>query len=142
GDGTLWFATGRGVVSLDQEGRTDVIDSSRGLADNDVRWIIRFNDKLLIATRAGIQAYNGGTAFSTIDPEPTNTMFVDRDGFLWSGTDEGRVKKLLEFGGHMLSTVYSGEAHALTGNRVNSISQDTEGRIWIGTNKGAVRHIP
>jgi ligand-binding sensor domain-containing protein/AAA+ ATPase superfamily predicted ATPase len=142
GDGILWFATGRGVVSVDQNGGTDLIDTSRGLADNDVRWIIRFHEKLVIATHAGIQSYNGGSAFSTIDPEPTNTMFIDRDGYLWSGTDEGRVKKLLEFSGHTLSTVYSGEAHALTGNRVNSISQDTDGRIWIATNKGAVRHMP
>jgi hypothetical protein len=111
------------------------------LADNDARWIIRFNDRLLIATRAGIQSYTG-SAFATFDPEPANTIFVDRDGYLWAGTDEGRVKKLFEFGGHVLSTIYSGETHALTGTRVNSISQDPEGRIWIATNKGAVRHMP
>jgi hypothetical protein len=49
---------------------------------------------------------------------------------------------LFEFGGHVLSTSYSGEAQALTGNRINAISQDSEGRIWIATNKGAVRHLP
>jgi ligand-binding sensor domain-containing protein len=140
--GRLWFATARGVVSVDPKGSDpDLIDISRGLADNDVRWIIRFNDRLLIATRGGIQAYTG-SAFTTFDPEPANTMFVDRDGYLWVGTDEGSVKKFFEFGGQALSTVYSGEAHALTGNRVNSISQDSEGRIWIATNKGAVRHMP
>ncbi|HTF37058.1 MAG TPA: two-component regulator propeller domain-containing protein, partial [Blastocatellia bacterium] len=105
--GRLWFATARGVVSVDPKGSDpDLIDISRGLADNDVRWIIRFNDRLLIATRGGIQAY-AGSAFSTFDPEPTNTMFVDRDGYLWAGTDEGRVKKFFEFGGQALSTVYS-----------------------------------
>ncbi|HLF84659.1 MAG TPA: two-component regulator propeller domain-containing protein [Blastocatellia bacterium] len=140
GDGRLWFATARGVVSIDAKG-DDLIDTSRGLADNDVRSIIRFNDRLLVATRAGVQAYTGST-FTTVDAEPTNTMFVDRDGYLWTGTDEGRVKKLFQFGGHLLSTVYSGEAHALTGSRINSISQDSEGRIWIATNKGAVRHMP
>jgi ligand-binding sensor domain-containing protein len=141
-DGRLWFATARGVVSVDPRGSDpDLIDISRGLADNDVRWIIRFNDRLLIATRGGIQAYTG-SAFTTFDPEPANTMFVDRDAYLWVGTDEGRVKKFFEFGGQALSTVYSGEAYALTGSRVNSISQDSEGRIWIATNKGAVRHMP
>jgi ligand-binding sensor domain-containing protein len=141
-DGRLWFATARGVVSVDPKGSDrDLIDISRGLADNDVRWIIRFNNRLLIATRGGIQAYTG-SAFTTFDPEPANTMFVDRDGYLWAGTDEGRVKKFFEFGGNVLSMVYSGEAHALTGSRVNSISQDSEGRIWIATNKGAVRHMP
>jgi ligand-binding sensor domain-containing protein/AAA+ ATPase superfamily predicted ATPase len=141
-EGRVWFSTARGIVSLDPKGGdADLIDISRGLADNDARWIIRFNDRLLIATRGGIQTYNGAS-FTTFDAEPTNTMFVDRDGYLWAGTDEGRVKKFFEFGGHVLSTVYSGEAHALTGNRINSISQDTEGRMWIATNKGAVRHMP
>jgi len=141
-DGRLWFATARGVVTVDPgSSGDDLIDISRGLADNDARWILRFNDRLLIATRAGIQSYTG-SSFATFDPEPANTMFVDRDGYLWAGTEEGRVKKLFEFGGHVLSTVYSGETHALTGTRVNSISQDAEGRIWIATNKGAVRHMP
>jgi hypothetical protein len=67
---------------------------------------------------------------------------VDRDGYLWAATDEGRVKKFLSFGGQTLSTVYSGESSALTGNTINAISQDGEGRIWIATNKGAVRHVP
>ncbi len=141
-DGRLWFATARGAVTVDPGlGDDTLIDVSRGLADNDARWIIRFNERLLIATRAGIQSYSG-SAFATFDPEPAKTMFVDRDGYLWAGTDEGKVKKLFEFGGHVLSTIYSGETQALTGTRVNSISQDPEGRIWIATNKGAIRHSP
>jgi len=142
GDRRLWFSTARGVVTVDPGANgDDLIDISRGLADNDARWVLRFNDRLLIATRAGIQSYTG-SAFATFDPEPANTMFVDRDGYLWAGIDEGRVKKLFEFGGHVLSTVYSGETHALVGTRVNSFSQDQEGRVWIATNKGAVRHMP
>jgi ligand-binding sensor domain-containing protein len=140
-DGKLWFATARGIVVLDlKTGDSDLLDVSRGLADSDARWIVRFNDKLLVATRAGIQAYAGG--FTTFDAEPTSTMYVDRDGYLWAGTDEGQVKKFLAFGDHVVSTLYSGEAFALTGNRVNSISEDADGHTWIATNKGAVRHTP
>jgi len=141
-DGLLWFATARGVVTIDSgTSRAEFIDVSKGLADNDTRWILRFNDRLLIATHAGIQSYNG-SAFATFDPEPANAMFVDRDGYLWAGIEEGRVKKLFEFGGRVLSTIYSGENHALSGTRINSFSQDQEGRIWIATNKGAIRHVP
>lgn len=140
-DGKLWFATARGIVVLDlRTGESDLLDVSRGLADSDTRWIVRFNDKLLIATRAGIQAYTAG--FTTVDAEPTSTMFVDRDGYLWAGTDEGQLKKFVAFGDRVVSTRYSGEAYALTGNRVNSISQDADGHIWIATNKGVVRHTP
>lgn len=140
-DGRLWFATARGIVALDlKTGESELLDVTRGLADNDARSIVRFNNRMLVATRAGIQSYT--TSLTTFDAEPTSTMYVDRDGYLWAGTDEGQVKKFLAFGDHLVSTIYSGEAYALTGNRVNSISQDAEGHIWIATNKGAVRHTP
>ncbi|HEX5736095.1 MAG TPA: two-component regulator propeller domain-containing protein [Blastocatellia bacterium] len=147
-DGRLWFATSRGIVAFDpQSGGADLIDSARGLADNDARWITRYDDKLLVATRAGIQVYVEATPaaskFTTFDGEPTSTLYVDRAGrYLWAGTDDGRAKKFVLFGGHILSAVYSGEAQALTASRVNSISEDGEGRIWIATDKGAVRHVP
>ncbi|MEK6301251.1 MAG: two-component regulator propeller domain-containing protein [Acidobacteriota bacterium] len=142
-DGRLWFSTARGVVSFDEKsGETQSIDSAHGLADNDARWITRFGERLLIATRGGVQFYSGGTDFRTLDGEPASTVFVDRDGFLWAGTDDGQVKKFVEFGGHALQMVYSGEVHALTASRINSFNQDSQGRIWIASDKGAVRHIP
>ena len=147
-DGRLWFATSRGIVAFNpQTGEADTIDNARGLADNDARWITRYNDKLLVATRAGIQTYAeatpGASKFTTFDDVPTSTLYVDRAGrYLWAGTDEGQAKKFAMFGGRIISTVYSGEAQALTASSVNSISEDSEGRIWIATDKGAVRHIP
>lgn len=146
-DGRLWFATSRGVMVYNQQ--TDnaaLIDASRGLIDNDTRWITRFNGLLFIATRSGVQAYNekqqGVAAFDAFDGEPASALFVDSDNFLWVGTDTGQVKKFHTIQGHIISTVYSGEEHALTGNRINSISEDSQGYIWIATDKGAVRHKP
>ena len=123
-------------------GEIQSIDAAHGVADEDARWITRLGDKLLIATRGGVQFYGGGTDFRTLDGEPANTLFVDRDGFLWAGTDDGQVKKFAWFGGHTLQTIYSGEVHALTASRINSFAQDGQGRIWIATDKGGVRHIP
>ena len=49
-DGSLWFATARGVMRYEpQTGASEWFDTSRGLADNDARWTLRFNDRLLIA---------------------------------------------------------------------------------------------
>jgi ligand-binding sensor domain-containing protein/protocatechuate 3,4-dioxygenase beta subunit len=146
-DGSLWFATARGVMRYDpQTGESEWFDSSRGLADNDARWTLRFNDRLLIATRGGIQVCNrrdSGTAtFSTFDSEAANTMFADRDGFLWAGTDEGQVKKFALIGGYIVSTVYQSETFAVTSSRINSFSEDAQGHIWIATDKGAIRHTP
>ena len=146
-DGRLWFSTERGIVGYDPRStQSEIINTSNGLADNDARWVTRFGDRLLIATGTGVQSFSvrGGqpASFAVLDGEPTTTMFVDREGYLWTGTDEGQVKKFILVGGHAVSTVYSGEANALTAGQINSISEDGRGHIWIATDKGAVRHIP
>src|SRR5262249_46743017 len=57
--GRLWFSTSRGVMLYDtQKDEATLLDASRGLIDNDTRYVTRFNGELLIATRSGIQIYN------------------------------------------------------------------------------------
>ena len=146
-DGSLWFATSRGVMRYDpQTGESELFDTSRGLADNDVRWTLRFGERLLVATHAGIQVCSrreGSTpTFATFDNEAANTLFVDRDGFLWAGTDEGQVKKFAVIGGYVISTVYASDSFAVTSSRINQFSEDGRGYIWIATDKGAIRHNP
>lgn len=146
-DGTLWIATSRGVIRYDQKsGQSDLIDTSRGLLDNDARWIARFNDRLLVATRAGVQALGdpsrGRPLLTTFDGESATTLFVDRDGFLWVGSDEGEIRKFAQFGSHLIQTAYSADTFELSGSRINCISEDSQGNIWIATDKGAVRHQP
>jgi ligand-binding sensor domain-containing protein/AAA+ ATPase superfamily predicted ATPase len=146
-DGRLWFATSRGVMVYNlQTDSAMLIDTLHGLLDNDTRWITRFNGELLIATRSGVQAYTerqqGVSVLSSFDIDPANALFIDKDNFLWVGTDSGQVKKFNLVQGHVVTSIYSGEEHSLTGNRINSISEDRDGYIWIATDKGAVRHRP
>lgn len=146
-DGILWFATSRGVLRYDQNsGESDLTDTGRGLIDNDVRWITRFNDRLLVATRGGVQALSDTSrrrpTITTFDGEPATTLFVDRDGFLWIGSDEGKLKKFAQFGSHLIQTDYSADTFALSGTRINGISEDSASNIWIATDEGAVRHQP
>lgn len=145
--GRLWFSTARGVVRLNlATGETDFFDTARGLADNDTRWITQFKNKLLVATRARIQEYNerdrNSSGFSTFNAEPANTLYVDRDNYLWAGSDGGQIRKFALLGDTQVSALYSSETYGLTATRINSFSEDSSGRIWIATDKGAVRHIP
>jgi ligand-binding sensor domain-containing protein len=151
-DGKLWCATDRGIVIFDPiAGGADVIDSGRGLIDSDVRSIVRTGHRMIVATRSGIQYYDissnseqGGQILPpvTMDKEAASALVVDRDDYLWAGTDDGQVKKFAVYDGQVISTAYSGETTALTNKRINSIYEDSSGTIWIATAGGAVRHIP
>ncbi|MEW6207390.1 MAG: two-component regulator propeller domain-containing protein [Acidobacteriota bacterium] len=146
-DSTLWFATSRGVVRYSpRSGESKLIDTSLGLPDNDVRWTARFQNRLLVATRAGVQSLDetarNRSSFTTFDGDPASSLFVDSDGSLWVGGDDGQIKKFAILGSHTFSAVYSVEAYGLTGGRVNCINEDRDGRIWMATDKGIVRHLP
>lgn len=143
-DERLWFATSRGVMVYNpQTDSTTLLDTSRGLVDNDARWITRYNGELLIATRAGVQLYNERQpSASFIEKDPANTLFVDKDNFLWIGMDNGQVKKLAVIQGHVISSLYSDKDKSFSADHINSFSEDDNGHIWIATNKGVVRHTP
>lgn len=143
-DGRLWFATSRGLMLYHtQSDSATLYDTAHGLLDNDTRWVTRFNGELMVASRAGVQIFNERQqTASSFDSEPANALFVDKENFFWVGTDNGQVKKFAAVEGHIVSSVYSGELHALTANKINAISEDDGGHIWIATDKGAVRHTP
>ena len=144
-DGKLWLSTSRGLMLIDlQNNGSQLLDTSAGLADNDVRWCLRFNDKLVVATRGGTQFYDHElrpVPFSPFDADSATALFVDSDNYLWLGTEDGQVKKFAQVGGQRVSFVYTGESMPFTGGRINSITE-AGGSIWIATDRGAVRHIP
>ena len=146
-DGRIWCSTSRGIAIINfSTGAFDFVDEGRGLADADTRWVTEWNGKMAVATRAGIQTFEAESAspraLTQFDTEPADTLFTDRDGYLWAGMEEGGLKKFSLIGDRVMSAVYSSENDAFTARRIRSISQDTLGEIWIATEVGALRHEP
>jgi ligand-binding sensor domain-containing protein len=142
-DGKLWFSTSRGIVVYDPGAdSTERFDPGPDAASADTRSVTRWRGSLVAATRAGVRYYIGNSSPVTLDSEPASALFVDRDGYLWVGTDDGQVKKMAIIGSEVVSAIYSGQENALSGGRINSITEDDAGRIWIATATGCVRHVP
>lgn len=62
--------------------------------------------------------------------EISHTVFIDREGLVWIGHDDGLSKWIPSaFTGYRTS-------HGLIDNFVRSIGEDHEGRLWLGTRSG------
>nr|WP_321407864.1 two-component regulator propeller domain-containing protein [uncultured Carboxylicivirga sp.] len=72
---------------------------------------------------------NNGLSDNTI-----NTIFQDKDGFIWLGTSHG----LNRFDGYNIITFlsYHNSSFFLSENRIKTLAQDKNDNLWIGTSKG------
>jgi ligand-binding sensor domain-containing protein len=155
-DGALWFTT-EGGVSRYHRGRLTNYTVADGLSSNDT-WSMMLDrsDTLWVGTQAGVCRYVGAGAGAEtrpakpfvafpipraevetqqvrFDPRLVWSMFEDRDGSIWFGTDGEGARK---YDGKTF-TIYTTK-DGLGGNQVRSILGDRQGRIWIGgDNAGA-----
>ncbi len=64
-----------------------------------------------------------------------NTLFQDRRGFMWFGTDQGAFR----FDGINYKQFLSTDS--LTGNYITALAEDSTGRIWLGYQNGHLAFI-
>nr|WP_294903523.1 two-component regulator propeller domain-containing protein [uncultured Lacibacter sp.] len=140
-EGNIWMATNNGLTMYN--GKTfRVFTEKDGLPSNDT-WSMLYNSKgeIWAGTMKGVCKLNGNR-FTTIELPVRSkskclsrftsqlvwTMYEDKQGNTWFGTDGDGVKK---FDGKTISN-YT-EADGLAGNNVLSITEDKTGRLWFGT---------
>jgi ligand-binding sensor domain-containing protein/signal transduction histidine kinase len=114
-EGVLWIAAERGLLRLDHE----------HLREN----------------RPGTQDDLSLEAFAPGSPLAVNralTLYEDREGDLWVGTDSAGLHLLRE----QKFTTYS-TTDGLTGNFVRSVFESANGELWVGTDgEGLNRRTP
>lgn len=157
-DGALWFST-EGGVSRYHRGLITSYTIDDGLSSNDTwRLMLDRAGTLWVGTREGVCRYvaaatadplskgaeNPFVAFpipradvdppeSVIDPRLVWSMFEDREGHVWFGTDGDGVRR---YDGRTFTSYTTRDG--LVGNLVRSIRGDRQGRIWIGAQDAGV----
>jgi ligand-binding sensor domain-containing protein len=134
--GNLWFGTYGGVSRYDGVSwRT--FTTADGLADNFVSTIEQDGSGNLWfghgvwSVGGGVTRYDGVYSRTFTDTGGrANTVFVDRSGRLWAGTDVGAW--CYDAGAWSMYTSENG----LTRGPVRAISQDRNGDMWFGTYGG------
>lgn len=155
-NGALWIGTNAGVSIFDGESFTTLTDygdipvtrtfSKEG--DHRDVWEV-FKDRkgdFWITTMDGVFRYDGaaftpfpmpaiaGPGKFEFAPKMVYSIYEDRDGALWFGTDGAGV---VRYDGSELTT-FTVEANGLCSDRVCTILQDGRRDFWFGTSDGGV----
>jgi len=88
-------------------------------------------------TRYDGQSFATLTAADGLGANTVATIFEDREGYLWLGTEGGGVSR---YDGEMFQTLTRQDG--LAGNTVRAIHQDEDGTFWFGTSNGMTRYRP
>lgn len=130
-NGQLWFGTLDGLYGVN--GETISLPNNRVSA-----LLVDRGDALWIATAGGIARSRNGRVetFTTANGLTSNlvlSVFEDREGSIWIGTEAGGLNLLKSKKFNTFTT-----REGLPSDLVKAIYQDHQGGIWIGSNGGGL----
>jgi ligand-binding sensor domain-containing protein/signal transduction histidine kinase len=135
-NGYLWFATPDGLYGLDAPTSTSFYVT---LPDSRITALLIDRENVLwVATAHGVASLRNGVmeTFTSNDGLTSNlvlSLFEDREGSLWIGTEAGGLNLLKSKKFNTYTT-----KDGLPNDLVKAIYQDAQGGIWIGSNGGGL----
>ncbi len=135
-NGYLWFGTLDGLFGVEREGAAPVPVTLPNSRVSALR--IDREGVLWIATAGGVARLLNGSveSLTSVDGLSSNlvlSLFEDREGSIWIGTEAGGLNLLKSKKFNTLTT-----KDGLPSDLVKAIYQDAQGGIWIGSQGGGL----
>ena len=148
--GNIWIGTGNGVNKISPDNKIHNYSASKGFCNPYIGTITEDNfGNMWFGTDRCIVRYDG-VDFKPItvnDGLSSGVIYLihkDRNGNIWSGTNNGLDKITLNSYGQIKNIKNYKAKQGFKGVECNSraIYEDDKGNLWIGTVKGLVKYNP
>ncbi|MBL4667727.1 MAG: hypothetical protein JKY30_00485 [Flavobacteriales bacterium] len=148
----FYIGTDAGVFRL-ENGKMDHITDLISHQNEERTYAITEDDdnRLWFGTKKGLVVLDEDrTSFITYTTKnglPTDfirSLFCDKNGSIWIGTDGGGLCKVIDEEGDVSFKIYENdqdELNSISNNTILSIYQDKEGFLWIGTFGGGLNKL-
>ncbi|MEI8224399.1 MAG: two-component regulator propeller domain-containing protein [Bacteroidota bacterium] len=154
--GFMWFGTWNGLNRFDGYHFVVYKSDNQGnsLSNNFIYSLCEDTlGNLLIGTKYGLNQYDfkqdrfrnyfhDDIDSNTLAENQINAVFCDNEGFIWAGTNQNGLDKILfDYKQQKIIKIWHsrnnpGNPLSLPGNTVNAIYGDRKHDLWIGTNQG------
>ncbi|MES2592336.1 MAG: two-component regulator propeller domain-containing protein [Bacteroidota bacterium] len=124
--GNLWFSTHGGGVSKYDGNRVEAIERGDIEAQKIQQGLKKENGKF-------VKSFTHFTKKEGLSSNIVRSIFEDKSGNIWFGTDGGGVSK---YDGEIFT--HFTEKEGLSNNTVRSILEDESGNLWFGTYGGGI----
>jgi len=148
-EGVIYLGSDGGVFYV-EDGQMIHIDDEETHQNEDRTYAIikDIKNRFWFGTKQGLVTLSADkTTFKTftlangLPSEVIRTLFNDREGNIWVGTDGGGLCKVVEKKGEITFKVYQNDQdklNTISSNTVLSIHQDEKGYLWVGTFGGGL----
>ena len=147
GDGTLWVR-GRKHILCWRQGQTRMRDCSAGFTATEMQTLQRrftedAHGNILTPTAAGFASWDGHAWTETSRTSKgalhsVNSIFCDREGSIWIGTEGQGLMQSLGYGRWSNYTTEEG----LSSSSISGLGADRAGRVWVGNNQATNLILP
>ncbi len=138
-NGLMWLGSNKGLLKFDPKKPTQldnfykpldgIFIKSASVKDSTNFWALSAFGMLKV-DEGEYKSIGGNQGFTS---ERVNTIYCDREGTVWAGTDGEGVYKLANE-----TFVHFGEQHGLSANPITAVVKDLEGKYYFTTYGGGI----